>query len=95
MNFAAAHFSGDIFRKVSLIHFNDLYPDVVTEIFSKNPMSLIIILPEGNNERHFSSSQQKVWEYIQYQLATEKIAMPVYFAFETQKLQELYGVLKS
>jgi hypothetical protein len=29
LNFAAAHFKGDIFRKVALIHFSELYPEAL------------------------------------------------------------------
>ena len=47
LNFAAAHFSGDIFRKVALLHFNEIYPEVVQHIFAKNPMSLLVILPQA------------------------------------------------
>lgn len=47
VNFAAAHFAGDIFRKVAVIHFNELVPDVLNRIFEKNPLSLLIILPQN------------------------------------------------
>jgi hypothetical protein len=51
LNFAAAHFSGNIFRKVAVIHFNELYADVTENIFSKSPLGLLVILPTPENYR--------------------------------------------
>ena len=47
LNFAAAHFSGDIFRKIAVIHLSEIYPEAMTQIFGKNPMGLLVILPSG------------------------------------------------
>jgi hypothetical protein len=47
LNFAAAHFQGDIFRKVALIHFNDLYSGVVFNLLNKSPMGLLVVLPSS------------------------------------------------
>ena len=33
INFAAAHYYGDIFRKVALLQFIEIYPDVLNQIF--------------------------------------------------------------
>lgn len=45
LNFAAAPYNGDIFRKVAVIHFNELFRDAVKTIISKHPMGLLVILP--------------------------------------------------
>jgi len=36
----------------------------------------------------------KIWEDIQFKLATDSIAVPVYFAYETDQLFELHLKLK-
>lgn len=52
LNFAAAHFSGNIFRKVAVIHFNELYSEVTDNILSKSPLGLLVILPTPEEYRH-------------------------------------------
>ena len=92
MNYAAAHFSSDVFRKVAVIHFDELYPEVIQHIIQKNPLGLLIILPEASQAKA-KISQLKIWDDIQNRLVTESIVIPVYFAFETQALMELYQTL--
>ena len=95
LNFAAAHFTGNVFRKVAVIHFNELYSDVTYQILQKSPLSLLVILPSPADYRQqFDSARTKIWEDIQQKLATESIAVPVYFAYETQSLLELHEALK-
>ena len=45
LNFAAAPYNGDIFRKVAVIHFNELFKDAVKTIIAKHPMGILVILP--------------------------------------------------
>lgn len=47
LNFAAAHHSGDIFRKVVVIHFSELYPEALQDIIRKGPLGLLVVLPES------------------------------------------------
>ena len=91
MNFAAAHFSGDVFRKVALVRFDELYPGLVDEIVKKNALGLLVILPsEATQQSSIAPKQLKVWEDIQNKMATESIAVPVYFAYETNQLFDLH-----
>ena len=45
LNFAAAHFTGNVFRKVAVIHFNELYAEFTDQILQKSPLGLLVILP--------------------------------------------------
>lgn len=95
LNYAAAHPSGDVFRKVALVRFDELYPALVNEVLSKGALGLVVILPSGAREQmSIAPKQLKVWEDIQQKMATESIAIPVYFAYETDKLFDLHAELK-
>ena len=45
LNFAAAHYKGDIMRKIAVIHFNELFGDLLSTIMPKHPLGLLVILP--------------------------------------------------
>ena len=97
LNFAASHYTGDIFRKVALIHFNELIlssdPNFISKVFSKNPLSILFILPR-DFESAGSTPNMKLWEDVQMQLTGQAIDIPVYFSFETEDLVELYKTLR-
>jgi len=63
LNFAAAHFSGDVFRKVATIHFEELYSEALQDIIKKGPLGLLVILPESNSARR-NFGKYKIWEDI-------------------------------
>lgn len=99
LNFAAAHYSGDIFRKVVLLHFNDALRfeshATITQIFAKSPMSVLFILPsEFEVARRQTTPNFKIWEDIQLLLTSQSIDIPVYFSFESKELIALYKELK-
>ena len=86
LNYAAAHPSGDIFRKVALVRFEELYPALVNEVLSKGALGMVVILPSrARDQMSIAPKQLKVWE---------AIAIPVYFAYETDKLYDLHAELK-
>ena len=95
LNFAAAHPSGDVFRKVVLARFDEIYPGLANDVIGKGALGMVVILPGTAREQMaIPPKQLKVWEDIQNKLATESIAVPVYFAYETDKLFDLHAELK-
>jgi hypothetical protein len=49
LNFAAAHSSGDVFRKVVIVRFDEIYPGLINDILQKNALGLLVILPGDAN----------------------------------------------
>ena len=49
----------------------------------KNPLGLLVILPADVTQSSISPKQLKLWEDMQSKMSTESIAVPVYFAYET------------
>lgn len=65
LNFAAAHPMGDIFRKVVVVRFDELYPELINETASKNALGLLVILPsDAHSTNSIALKQLKVWEDI-------------------------------
>ena len=94
LNFAAAPYTGDIFRKIAVVHFTELHRDTIKNIVSKHPMGLLVILPT-EIDRKTQSKQLQVWEDIQNTLTVDAVAIPVYFAYETQALRDYYAEMKA
>lgn len=81
-----------MFRKVVLARFDELYPSLVNDVIGKGALGMVVILPGTAREQMaIPPKQLKVWEDMQNKLASESIAVPVYFAYETDKLFDLHA----
>jgi len=96
LNFAAAHFTGDVFRKVAVIHFNELFDNALQQIIQKKPMGILVVLPDPGSIHQTPdfTRQLKIWEEFQIQLTTSSIAVPVYFAFESKEVSALFEAVQ-
>ena len=63
LNFASAHYKGDVYRKIAIIHFNELFSDVLEIIMQRSPLGLLVILPQSIDKKDHAP-RLKIWEDI-------------------------------
>lgn len=87
LNLVAAHFKGDVLRKISLIRFQELTIESIQQTITKRASGILIILPERNTE---VLEQNEKWQIVQSQLLSKTIFIPVYFVWENEDINNLY-----
>ncbi len=87
LNLVAAHYKGDVLRKISLIRFQELTTESIQQTISKRASGILIVLPERNTE---VLEQNEKWQIVQSQLLSKTIYIPVYFIWENEDINNLY-----
>ena len=87
LNFLVAHFKGDVQRKVGVIHLKDITESILSDLISKKPTGLIIIIGQK------LAISSKLWSDIQKFFIERPIPIPIYFARESRSLLNWYDEL--
>ena len=68
-NLVGTHFSGDLLRKLAIIHFSEVNAQNINTILGKKLSGLLIILPK----ERFGEDESKVWDVIAENLSNFKV----------------------
>ena len=87
LSFLGAHFQNEqeVPRKIALIHESSLSPDTLESTISQKPSALLIILLQNSS----------ISKEIQSFLGSTSFHFPIYFAYESPELLEVYNDLLS
>jgi hypothetical protein len=84
-NLVGSHFSGDLLRKLAIIHFSEIQSESLSTLLSKKIAGLLIILPKQSDK-----NESEIWEVIYDKLVSKNTAIPVYFCWENEVILEFY-----
>jgi hypothetical protein len=84
-NLVGSHFSGDLLRKLAIIHFSEIQSEALSTILNKKIAGLLIILPKQADK-----NESEIWEVIYDRLVSKNTAIPVYFCWENEVITEFY-----
>lgn len=80
------HYSLDIFRKIALIHFNDLTVENLVTLILKRPFGILVILP-----RHSKPLDElKMMNNLISSIKGKFSKLIVYFAWDCETIMDIY-----
>lgn len=85
-NLQGVHFTGDLLRKLAIIHFAEINEENLSNIFGKKIAGILIILPSQINP----SKEADIWRVIEEQIVNKGSALPTFFTWENEQIMEFY-----
>ena len=91
MNYLGSYFKGDCLRKIALVGLNEITKlSEIEALVKSNANAILFIVPKGPYTKLFNELISKIQAY----LSQQTIYLPVYFAYETEDLKNIYSQLK-
>ena len=91
MNYLGSYFKGDCLRKIALVGLNEITKlSEIEALVKSNANAILFIVPKGPYTKLFNELISKIQVY----LSQQTIYLPVYFAYETEDLKNIYSQLK-
>mgnify|MGYP006976761463 CR=1 FL=1 len=84
-NLVGSHFSGDLLRKLAIIHFSEINNESLSALLGKKIAGLLIILPQTSD-----AQESNTWEAIYDKLVSKTTSIPVYLCWENDIILEFY-----
>jgi hypothetical protein len=85
-NLVGTHFSGDLLRKLAIIHFSEINEDTLTKITNQKIAGILFIVPKNFNP-HLESP---IWESINNEFVKKYTQYPVFMVWEDEEINEFY-----
>lgn len=85
-NLQGVHFSGDVLRKLALIHFTEISEESIVTLLGKKLAGFLIILPNSIS----ADKENEIWRLIQDHILNLGSSLPVFFIWENEEILDFY-----
>jgi hypothetical protein len=92
LNFMASHFTGNLLRKMAVIHFTEINQDNLSLILKQKTTGILIILPTNKTP---AETERAIWDVIESNFMSKVLHIPVYFCWESEVVMKAYNSLQS
>lgn len=96
-NFLGVHFSNkeDIARKLVVVHSTDFTIELLGSFIEQRAAGVLIILPPQDALHLQPKEFYEKWTAIEQQIGTQSYPFPVYFAWESEEILQIYQELQA